>query len=158
MAGVRWLDEREERAWRTLKVMHDRLTAALSRELAAGSPLSYPDYEVLVTLTDQPDGRLRPFELAEALGWEQSRLSHHVRRMVARDLVVKVPCETDHRGAFVAVTPAGRRAIEQAAPGHVAAVRRLLIDQLSPKQLDAITEAAEQVLRALAREEPPPSD
>src|SRR4051794_5477251 len=51
-----WLDEREEHAWRALKVMHDRLTAALSRELAADSPLSYLDYEVLVARTD---GRVR---------------------------------------------------------------------------------------------------
>jgi DNA-binding MarR family transcriptional regulator len=149
MAEERWLDEREERGWRALKAMHDRLTAALSRDLAAASPLSYADYEVLVTLTDQPDGRLRPFQLVDALGWEQSRLSHHIRRMVTRGLVEKVPCEDDHRGSFVAVTAAGRRAIKAAAPRHVDTVRRLFIDQISPRQLATITAAAERVLAAL---------
>ena len=151
MSEARWLDEREERAWRALKVMKDRLNAALARELAADSPLSYPDYEVLVALTDQPEGRLRPFELGELLGWEQSRLSHHLGRMLSRGLVKKVPCSTDRRGAYVAVTPKGRRAIEAAAPGHVAAVRRLFIDHVSSEHLDVIAEAAEQVLAALPK-------
>src|SRR3954463_5471903 len=121
MAEARWLTEREERAWRALKVMQDRLRAALSRDLAASSPLSYPDYEVLVALTDQPAEQLRPFELADLLGWEQSRLSHHIVRIAARGLVEKVPCDTDRRGSYLAVTRAGRRALEAAAPAHVAA-------------------------------------
>lgn len=149
---VRWLDEREERAWRALIVMQDRLKAALARELAAESPLSYPDYEVLVALTDQADGRLRSYELGELLGWEQSRLSHHLGRMVQRGLVKKVPCETDRRGSYVAVTAKGRRAIEAAAPGQVDAVRRLFIDQATLQQLEAIADVAERVLHLLDRE------
>ena len=149
MSENQWLDEREERAWRGLKTMQDRLTAALARQLAADSPLSYPDYEVLVALTDNPEGQLRPFELGELLGWEQSRLSHHIGRMLSRGLLIKVPCPTDRRGAYVAVTPKGCRAIEAAAPGHVATVRRLFIDHVSPEHLDVIADAAERVLAAL---------
>ena len=151
MREARWLDEREQRAWRAVTAMQDRLKAALSRELIADSPLSYPDYEVLVALTDQADGRLRPFELAALLGWEQSRLSHHMERMVQRGLIKKVACDTDRRGSYVAVTAKGRRAIEAAAPGHVAAVRRLFIDQITPQELDAIADAAERVLGILDR-------
>src|SRR5215471_6931286 len=132
MREPHWLNEREEAAWRGLLQLHAQLTAELSRRLTSDSPLSYPDYEVLVVLTDQPDGRLRVFELAEALGWEKSRASHHVSRMAERGLVKKVPCATDRRGAFVATTARGRRYIEAAAPGHVAAVRELFVDRLSP--------------------------
>ena len=148
MADVRWLDEREERAWRALQFMQLRLEGALAHQLAADSGLSYPDYVVLVALTDQPDGRLRLFELAATLGWEKSRLSHHVSRMTNRGLVRKEPCDDDRRGAFVVVTAAGRTAIEAAAPGHAAAVRALFLDQLTPKQLDAVRVAAEAVLAA----------
>jgi DNA-binding MarR family transcriptional regulator len=146
MSEAHWLDEREQAAWRGLLRMHAQLTAELGRRLAAESPLSYPDYEVLVALTDQPDSRLRQFELADVLGWEKSRLSHHIARMAARGLVDKVPCDTDRRGAFVAVTAHGRREIQAAAAGHVAAVRELFIDRLRPAQLDAITRAADNVL------------
>lgn len=149
MANAPWLDARELRAWRALQFMQMRLEGALARQLAADSDLSYPDYVVLVALTDSPDGRLRSFELAEVLGWEKSRLSHHVARMAGRGLVSKEKCESDRRGAFVVITPQGRSQIEAAAPGHAAAVRRLFIDRLSADQLEAIGDAAEDVLAAL---------
>jgi DNA-binding MarR family transcriptional regulator len=152
MSDGRWLDEREERAWRSLQFMQMRLEERLARQLTTDSPLSYPDYVVLVALTDDPDGRLRPFELGEVLGWEKSRLSHHIARMADRGLVKKEKCDSDRRGAFVVVTAEGRREIEAAAPGHVDAVRRLFIDRLSPDQLDAITAAAEAVLAGIDEE------
>jgi len=153
MMGVRWLNEREARAWRALQRLQLRLPAALAHQLATDSGLSYPDYAVLVALTDQPDGRLRPGELAGELGWEKSRLSHHVARMVERGLVRKEVCPADRRGAFVAVTERGRRELEAAAPGHVAAVRRLVVDRLTPDQLDALADAATAVLAALDEED-----
>ena len=149
MTDVAWLDEREARAWRGLQALQLRLTARLSRELAAGSELSYPDYTVLVVLTDQPEGRLRAFELGRELGWEKSRVSHHVSRMAARGLVTRERCPSDQRGAFVVVTERGRHAIEAAAPGHVAAVRRHFVDQLTPAQLDTLGDITETVLDKL---------
>ena len=148
MDDVRWLDEREERAWRALQHMQMRLEAELARQLGADSGLSYPDYLVLVALTDRPAGRMRLYELADILGWEKSRLSHHIARMTDRSLVAKERCDADRRGAYVVVTSKGRREIETAAPGHVAAVRRLFVDQVTPSQLDAIGDAAEAVLAA----------
>ena len=149
MDDTRWLNEREERAWRSLQFMQMRLEGELARQLAADSGLSYPDYVVLVALTDRPDGRLRLFELAHVLGWEKSRLSHHVARMADRGLVAKEKCDADRRGAFVVITTRGRRDLEAAAPGHVSAVRRLFVDRLTPSQLDAIGEAANVVLATL---------
>jgi DNA-binding MarR family transcriptional regulator len=152
VSEVRWLDEREARAWRALQSMQMRLEAALGRQLADDSELSLSDYAVLVSLTDRPDGRLRLFELGQQIGWEKSRLSHHVARMAGRGLVKKEVCASDRRGAFVVVTNSGRKAIETAAPGHVAEVRRLVVDRLSADQLDAIANAAETVLAALETE------
>ena len=63
MAKSSWLTPAQERAWRALQFMQMRLDAELARRLAADSQLSYPDYIVLVALTDRPDGRLRLFEL-----------------------------------------------------------------------------------------------
>lgn len=157
MANVRWLDEREERAWRALQFMQMRLEGELARQLAADAGLSYPDYLVLVALTDSPDGRLRLFELASVLGWEKSRVSHQVGRMAERDLVTKEKCESDRRGAYVVVTQLGRKEIAAAAPGHVAAVRRLFVDPLGADQLDAIGDAAEAVLAAFEQTSEPVS-
>ena len=148
MNDVKWLNEREERAWRGLQFMQLRIDGELARRLGAESNLSYTDYGVLVALTDQPDGRVRLFELGFELGWEKSRLSHHITRMAQRGLVTKERCPTDRRGSFVAVTDLGRSEIAAAAPGHVAAVRELFVDHLTEKQLEQVAEIAETVLAA----------
>lgn len=152
MTDIEWLDDREARAWRGLQLMHHQVDGELARRLASESDLSYPDYVVLVVLTDQPDGRIRLFELGRELAWEKSRLSHHVSRMVQRGLVTKERCPTDRRGAFVVITDQGRSEIEAAAPGHLAAVRELFIDLLDDRQLDTLAEVADTVLGAMGLE------
>lgn len=149
MPETRWLDDREARAWRGLQVLQHRLNAVLGRQLSSESGLSLQDYVVLVVLTDHPEGRVRAFELGRELGWEKSRVSHHVSRMVDRGLVAREACESDQRGAYVVVTDAGRQAIEAAAPGHVAAVRHFVIDRLTTEQLDALGDITEALLAAL---------
>src|SRR3954463_12504807 len=145
-----WLTEDEQRAWRGLVQMTSRLDARLNRELQQSSGLSLADYDVLVLLTEAPDGRLRMFQLVEDLWWEQSRLSHHVARMQRRGLVAREECTTDKRGAFVVLTDAGRDAIEKAAPGHVDTVRRLVFDGLSEEQVAMLETFVGRVLSRLA--------
>ncbi|MBK5222208.1 MAG: winged helix-turn-helix transcriptional regulator [Acidimicrobiia bacterium] len=145
-----WLTSEQQRAWVALQKMQLRLTGRLASDLAAHSGLSYQDYTVLVALTADPCGRQRPHELGTSLGWEKSRVSHHINRMVARGLVAKERCDSDGRGTEVVVTDQGRREIEAAAPSHVAAVRDLFIDVLTAEQLATIGGAAEAVLARLA--------
>jgi DNA-binding MarR family transcriptional regulator len=153
---TRWLTEDEQRAWRGLVQMTSRLDSRLNRELQQTSGLSLADYDVLVLLTEAPDGRLRVFELAEELQWEQSRLSHHLARMQRRGLVSREECTTDRRGAFVVLTDAGRDAIEKAAPGHVALVRQLVFDGLSAEQVATLESFVRRVLSRLSGPESEP--
>jgi DNA-binding MarR family transcriptional regulator len=153
MTSPRWLDDDEQRAWRGYLHMQGRISARLNRQLQADSELSLADFEVLVNLTDVPEARVRVVELARALQWEQSRLSHHLARMQKRGLVVRQECPEDRRGAFIALTPAGRRAIETAAPRHVETVRRLFFDRLTDDQVRTLAEISDQVLGALDEEE-----
>src|ERR1700761_9538372 len=118
-----WLSEDEQQAWRTYLRMSSLLPAALNRQLQQDCGLTLPEYEVLVQLSEAPQGRLRPFQVCEALNWEQSRLSHQLTRMERRGLVSRHECEADGRGAFVELSRAGARAIGAAAPSHVATVR-----------------------------------
>jgi DNA-binding MarR family transcriptional regulator len=146
MTGTRWLDDDEQRAWRAFLRMQGRLGAQLNRQLQADSGLSLADYDVLVRLTDTPEGRRRPFELQRDLQWEQSRLSHHLSRMQRRGLIRREECADDGRGAFVVLTETGRQAITAAAPGHVETVRRLFLDRLTPDQVVTLRQVAERVL------------
>jgi len=153
MAAPRWLDEREQHAWRSIRTMNHRLSIAVERRLVLESGLSVADYQVLVPLSESAEGRLRARDLARGAGWEKSRLSHQMRRMEQRGLVEREDCPTDARGAYVRLTPAGRTAIESAAPGHVEAVRRLFLDVLEPAELDVLAAVADRVLARLAEEE-----
>ena len=147
--AVQWLTADEQRAWRAYLRAGTMLTARLNRQLQADSGLSLPEYEVLVQLSEAPEGRLRPFQLGLALDWEQSRLSHLLTRMARRGFVAKQDCPGDRRGALVVLTGAGRAAIGAAAPGHVTAVRRLVFDQMDSAQAAAFGRAFEAILVAL---------
>ncbi|MEV0226705.1 MarR family transcriptional regulator [Streptomyces sp. NPDC050704] len=151
---TRWLTETEQHAWRSFVRLQDKLVGRLGREVQAESGLSVPDYGVLVHLTEVPEGRLRILELARAMEWEKSRMSHHIGRMAKRGLVVREECIDDGRGAFVVVTPAGREAIATAAPHHVEAVRRLFIDPLSPAELAVFAQISNRILEQLEKDRP----
>ena len=103
---TRWLDEREARAWRSLQAVLQPLETALNRQLARDSALSTADYTVLVVLSEADHHRMRIRELVCATGWEKSRVSHQIRRMETRGLVVRQECPTDARGAFTRLTSA----------------------------------------------------
>jgi DNA-binding MarR family transcriptional regulator len=152
MSGI-WLTADEQRAWRAYLRMSSLLPAQLNRQLMRDSGLTLPEYEVLVQLSEAPGQRLRPFQICEALNWEQSRLSHQLSRMQRRGLVGRQECETDGRGAFVVLTADGAASIDSAAPGHVAAVRRLMFERLSEDQRAEFERACSAILEALTGEE-----
>jgi len=152
----RWLTDDEQRAWRGLLRMTSQLNARMNRQLQDEAGISLADYDVLVVLSEAPQARRRVFELADALAWEQSRVSHQVARMQQRALVAREECPTDARGAFVVLTEAGRAAIERAAPAHVDMVRQLVFDGLSHDQLTALTAVSSSVLDRLQVTPPGP--
>lgn len=148
----KWLDGTEDRVWRNYRRMFTLLESQLARDLSADSGLSMADYTVLSNLVDADRRRWRIAALAEHQRWSQSRLSHQIKRMEERGLVTREGVEEDGRGAVVALTPMGVRAIADATPGHLASVRRHMIDLLTPDQLNALGEIAETVVNNLADE------
>jgi DNA-binding MarR family transcriptional regulator len=150
-----WLDPREDRAWRAFMHARHRLNARLNQHLVQDSGLSDADYEVLAVLSGHPTGHMPAQELGALVRWEKSRLSHQVRRMQERGLIVREPNSADGRSAMICLLPAGRRAIEDAAPDHVRNVRRHFIDLFTPAELDALAALNERVLRHLADESVP---
>ena len=127
---MRWLTDQEKTLWRDYLALEGRLHLEIQRDLKRSSSLTEPEFEVLVYLSEA-DGPLRMTALAELLQWERSRLSHQVTRMVKRGLVQRTSCPEDGRGAFVSPTDEGLHEIEQAAPHHVATVRRVFLDRLT---------------------------
>jgi DNA-binding MarR family transcriptional regulator len=129
-----WLRGNEQRAWLAYMRLQQRMGYEMNRQLQADSELSLADYDVLNALTAVPDGCMQLSVLAARIGWERSRLSHHARRMQSRGLVQCDLATRDRRATEIKLTPDGRRAIVEAAPGHVDLVRRLFFGGL-PKEL-----------------------
>ncbi|WP_292991391.1 MarR family winged helix-turn-helix transcriptional regulator [Mycobacterium sp.] len=122
-----------------------RMKYEINRQLQADSELSLSDYDVLVALSGPRDRGMRVSDLAAQIGWERSRLSHQLRRMDERGLTERRPSTEDGRTANVVLTPRGRRAIEDAAPGHAELVRTLFFDPLPGNLLGPFTAALEHI-------------
>src|SRR5579864_9008489 len=129
-AAEGWLDGDQQRAWLAYIRVQLRLAYEMNRQLLADSGMSLQDYDVLTGLSVADGGRMPITVLAAQIGWERSRVSHHVRRMSARGLVTCGPSATDGRVTEVALTDRGWQAQQAAAPGHVDLVRRLFFEEL----------------------------
>jgi DNA-binding MarR family transcriptional regulator len=138
MSAPRWLNVEEDRAWRGWLAMSGMLRAQIARDLQAECGLSDADFAVLVHLSEADGRRMRMTELASALGWSKSRVSHQCSRMAARGLVAREGCPTDARSSYAVLTECGCREIALAAPRHVESVRRHLVDLLDSEQLRAL--------------------
>ena len=142
------LDVVELRAWRALIETTARLRHTSDRLLLADSGLSGSDYPVLVTLYESGGDRtIRSTELADRIGWEQSRLSHHLARMEKRGLISRRTHQADNRGSEVHLTDQGSAVYLSATTAHSRTVRTHFADVLSRQQLEALTE----VMDALAQ-------
>ena len=138
-----WLDPDRQRAWLAYVRVQLRMAYEMNRQLQADSNLSLADYDVLTALGEVEDARETITALAAQLGWERSRLSHHVKRMAKRGLVSSGLAAADRRATEVRLTTQGRKALEAAAPAHVGLVRDLFFDGLPGQLLEPLTEALE---------------
>lgn len=156
MAHNRTMPTRDQlRIWRdyieTALVLRTRLGSRLQSE----SSLSAGDYQVLLALTEAPQFTLRSAELAALIGWERSRLSHHLGRMEKRHLIRRVPCADDAHGVDVTATDTGRDAFRSGSVPHLRAVRELFIDALTPEQLVHLDDISAALQRHLGADAAP---
>lgn len=133
----RRLTEEQLRIWRDYIETADKLRSELGRRLQQDSDLSTGDYAVMLALSEAENRRLRSSELATVIGWERSRLSHHLGRMEKRGLIRREECAIDTRGAEIVLTPAGFEAFRRATGPHLRAVDELFVSALSDDELAA---------------------
>jgi DNA-binding MarR family transcriptional regulator len=136
MARSTALTADEVRLWQAWLKISEAIISQVARDVAEASGLSAADYGILVRLIEIGNGRLRQRELATALNWDKSRISHQLTRMEERNLLTR--SKTAQEGSQVAITRLGRDALERARPIHTRAVRRHLIERLTPEQAATI--------------------
>jgi DNA-binding MarR family transcriptional regulator len=145
---MEWLSDEQQAAWRPFVALMLRLPAALDARLQKDAGITQFDYLVLSGLSEAPDRTLRMSELAAMASGSLSRLSHVVSRLEARGWVRREPCPGDGRFINAVLTDAGWDKVVATAPGHVAAVRELLISTLTKEEFEQLGAISAQVLAA----------
>jgi len=148
----KWLTDEERRAWIAYIDLSTLLDDYLNRQLKRDARLTHADYTLLAHLAEAPDRALSMSDLAERLKITRSRLTHAVTRLEAAGHVERRGLPENRRVQLAALTDHGIRALEHAAPGHVAAVRRAVFDVLSPDQVRQLAEIAESVVEVLQQD------
>ena len=149
--AAEWLTDDEQAAWRAYLLAFQLLWGDLDRQLQRDAGLAHSHYGILVALSEAPCHRLRMSDLAQLQRYSQSRLTHAIARLERDGYVVREQCPTDRRGQNAVLTPAGMKALEAAAPGHVAEVRATVFDRLSDAQVAALRDVCENLLEGLDR-------
>lgn len=152
MADKVGLTQPQGRTWLNYMGVYHRLEFEMNRHLQAECGLSLADYTVLNALSTAPGRRLRLSQLATVIGWERSRLSHHLQRMAGRGLVDRVQSETDGRATDALLTDAGWKSLRAAAPKHVAWVRRLFFSDLDEGRVVELGDLLDEVYQSILRE------
>ncbi len=142
----RELTAEELRGWRGLLRVHTALVKALDAQLDAEHDLPLSSYEVLLFLADAEEERMRMCDLASSVLLSRSGLTRLVDRLARDGLIERVACADDARGAFAKLTPAGREKLHVARATHLAGVRALFLDPLSPEELEMLGDVWERVL------------
>jgi len=144
-----WLAPSQLRAWLAYMRVQLRMNYEINRQLQRDSGLSLADYHVLNALSNAPDHKMQVTDLAALIGWERSRLSHHLRRLADRGLTKRIQSEDDGRATDAVLTRKGMNAIVEAAPGHGALVRKLFFEPLPDELVPSFTAALEHIQASL---------
>jgi DNA-binding MarR family transcriptional regulator len=152
VTSTQWLDEQEMRLWRAFVEVCGGVVQELDSSLKHEANLTFDDYEVLVHLSEATDHRLRMSDLSSCLLHSQSRVTQRVDRLACRGLVTREKCTSDRRVTYAVLTNKGLRAIEEAAPGHVAQVRRHLLDLVDSAEAQVMLAVLERIVRHLRLE------
>jgi DNA-binding MarR family transcriptional regulator len=145
----RWLDDEQQGTWRAFAKAMVRLRWALECQLQEDAGLSFIEYHALARLSEEPGNTMRMSGLAEVTDASLSRLSHLIKRLEQRGLVRREPDPADGRYTNAILTEAGLRLLVASAPAHVAKVRELVIDALTPAQLRQLGTASQRILQRI---------
>lgn len=146
MSETRTLSASEWELWRTWMEAQRALAAEVDRSLQAEVGVSKAEFSVLLTLQGAPEATLRVGDLATALRWEKSRVSHLLSRMERRGFVSRAESGAPGRRTAISLNPEGSEIAAAAIRVHDTNVRRLFFDRATAGQVEAIRAWSEQTL------------
>src|SRR5262245_5973707 len=143
---VQWLTAEELGSWLSVVRLMTWLPWSIDQQVQRDSNRRMVEYRVLAMLSESPHRTMRMSSLAEVTNASLSRLSRLVQRLEDRGFVRREPDPTDGRFPKAVLTEKGLQALAEAAPVHVAHVRSLVVDVLSPEQLRRLGRDADRIM------------
>jgi DNA-binding MarR family transcriptional regulator len=118
-------------AWQGILVSATRALRALDEGLRAEHGISVGEFDVLITLANAPNRRLRMSELARSVALTPAGLTHLVTRLERERLVAREVDSRDRRGFHTVLTDVGEERLDASRPLHNRIVRELLLDRMT---------------------------
>ena len=144
-----WLDHDERGAWLAVAAVSLRLPTALDQQLRRDAGIRLFEYHALAALSEAPERTRRMSALADLAQGSLPRLSQVVTRLEEKGWVRRSADPNDARSTLVTLTDAGLAKIVATAPGHVAEVRRLVVDPLTSAQIGQLAAIGRRILAAI---------
>jgi DNA-binding MarR family transcriptional regulator len=132
-------------AWRALTRTQAGVGLRLQATLAESGFPPLPWYEVLETIAEAPEERMRMGDLAETLVITRGGLTKLVDRLVKSGLVERTVCEADRRVSYATLCPDGRRLLAEMRPVLIAELEAAFSAQLSVRQAEQLRDTLERV-------------
>jgi DNA-binding MarR family transcriptional regulator len=132
-------------AWGALSRTHAAVSQRLQEALAQGDMPPLPWYEVLATVAEAPEQRMRMGDLAEALVITRGGLTKLVDRLVKAGLLERTFCETDRRVSYATLLPAGVHMLREMRPVIVGELEVAFSVNISVTQANELRETLDSV-------------
>jgi len=137
-ANHEYLTEAEFRAWHGCLTFTNGAMRALDAALRTNHDISLSEFDVMITLFNAPDSRLRMTELSNRVVVTASGLTQLVTRLDSKGLVRRTVDKADRRSYFATLTRAGHTRLKESRPTHNEVIRSRLTRRLTAEQLDAL--------------------
>jgi DNA-binding MarR family transcriptional regulator len=142
----------ELETWSSVATLLEWLPAALDAQMQRDSQISHFEYGILFALSQAAEETLTMKELAGFANSTLSRLSRAVARLERQGWVTRRPNPGDGRTTIASLSDSGLAALRAATPGHVAFVRRIVFESLTPAQARAFGKASRHITSAIRDE------
>jgi DNA-binding MarR family transcriptional regulator len=140
------LDNLRSSLWRLFLTAQVKLRDRIEAKLDQENLPSLEWYDVLYTLKEAPEQRLRLSELAEKVLLTRSNLTRLVDRLENAGLLQRMSCPSDRRGTFAVLTETGLAMQEQMWLIYAEGIVEYFASQINDEEVEVLQQVLQRML------------